>query len=165
METKTEQRAPTGEDIVAAVSHATATGQVPPDHPHWVKYYADGGTLMAARGSRRTRGVYWSVRCEDPSQEKPTMIRKQSLEYRTNNDAEWLAVTEAMQHAAQFHTAMPIVIYSDSQLVVRQYDGRYRAKIARHHRWRDECRRLASGLTFVIFQWVPRAVNVEKLGH
>ena len=142
---------------------------VPADHPHWIKFYVDGGTFMASRyrGSRNTRGVYWSMLCEDPSTEKPVLVRKQDLQkYKTNNDAEWLAVREALQFAVnEKKGTMPIIIYSDSMLVVNQFNGKWRAKIARHHRLRTECTLLAEGLKFVVLQWVPREVNVEKLGH
>lgn len=142
-----------------------STESTPTEYPHWIKFWADGGTLMAARNTRRTRGVYWSIRCENGDAE-PVIIRKQDLQqYKTNNDAEWLAVREALQYAAKYHTNMPLIIYSDSRLVVNQYNGEWKAKLARHHRLRDECRLIAEGLKFVVLQWVPRTVNVEKLGH
>jgi ribonuclease HI len=140
---------------------------VPADHPHWVKFYVDGGIFMAGRHTRRTRGVYWSVRCEDPSKPREVIIRKQdTVRYKTNNDAEWLAVREALQYAVENGVSnQPIVIYSDSQLVVKQFNGEYRTKIERHHRFRTECKLLTEKLKFVVLQWVPRSVNVEKLGH
>lgn len=139
---------------------------LPPGYPHWVKFYVDGGTLMAARHSRKTRGVYWSMLCEDGPGAKPVLIREQDLKkYKTNNDAEWLAVLEALQYAAKHHTDMPIVIYSDSMLVVKQFNGQWRVKLARHHYLYDRAKELARALKFVIVQWVPRQVNVDKLGH
>lgn len=136
----------------------------PTEYPHWIKFWVDGGILMAARNSRKTRGVYWSMRCENGA-EKPVIIRRQDRGYKTNNDAEWLAVKEALLYAAEHHTTQPLIIYSDSKLVVNQFNGEWRAKIARHHRLRTECRELADRLKFVVLQWVPRQVNVEKLGH
>jgi ribonuclease HI len=95
------------------------------------------------------------------------IIRKQDLlKYKTNNDAEWLALREALQFAVKENKGtQPIIIYSDSQLVVKQFNGEYRAKIERHHRFRTECKLLEEKLKFVVVQWVPREVNVEKLGH
>lgn len=141
------------------------TAPLPPEYPHWIKFYVDGGILMAARHSRKTRGVYWSMRCEEGSAVKPVIIRKQTEKFKTNNDAEWLAVLEALQYATEKQITMPIVIYSDSLLVVNQFNGKWRAKIARHHRMRTLCHELAKGLKFVAVQWVPRTVNVDKLGH
>lgn len=138
----------------------------PPDHPHWIKFYVDGGLLMAGRGTRKTRGVYWSMLCENPEWENGVLIRKQDFKYRTNNDAEWLALKEALQFAHdQNMGGMPIIIYSDSQLVVNQFNDVWRSKITRLHRLRTECKLLAEDFRFVIVQWVPRQVNVDKLGH
>lgn len=132
--------------------------------PHWVKFYVDGGTLMAARNTRRTRGVYWSMRCEVP-ETAPVFIRQQSLQWKTNNDAEWLALCEACLYAVRHHPDKPLVIYSDSMLVVKQINGEWRTKIQRHHTWRAICRRAIEQCKFVVIEWVPRKVNVEKLGH
>ena|SRR5690349_198840 len=135
-----------------------------PVFPHWIKVWVDGGILMAARNSRKTRGIYWSMRCED-GVTKPTIIRKQDLKHKTNNDAEWLALLEGLVYVAQFHKDMPVVIYSDSQLVVNQFNGVWRAKVHRHHIWRTQAHALKDSLKFLAVQWVPRHVNVEKLGH
>lgn len=146
---------------------------LPEDHPHWIKFWVDGGILMAGRNSRKTRGVYWSMRCEDPTVSEPVIIRRQDLTFRTNNDAEWLAVREGLLYAVEHYPksvegtapARHIIIYSDSMLVVKQFTAEWRAKMARHHRLRTECKALAERLSFVVLQWVPREVNVEKLGH
>lgn len=149
------------------MGRAVTTTPVPVDHPHWIRFYVDGGTFVR---DRAVYGVYWSVCCEDPAQEKPVMIRKQDMTHTTNNDAEWLALLDALRYAVEhYETAaaspLPIVIYSDSQLIVKQFSGEYRSKVARHHRFRDECRALAARLTFVVVEWRPREVMVEKLGH
>lgn len=137
---------------------------IPPDHPHWVKFNVDGGTFMKGKNTRETRGIYWSVKCDDGVSE-PTFIRKQDDHYKTNNDAEWCALKEALTYAAANHTTMPVVIYSDSMLVVKQFNGEWRSKIARHHRMRTECHELAKALKFLVVQWVPRQVSVDTLGH
>lgn len=140
---------------------------VPDGYPHWVKFFVDGGNVMSKRkrgSGKQIKGVYWSMRCEDGG--PPVRISKRDLEkYRTNNDAEWLAVREALQYAVEHHPTMPIIIYSDSQLVVKQFNDEWRTKIARHHHLRAQCRQLAEQLKFVVVQWVPREVNVVKLGH
>lgn len=137
---------------------------MPDGYPRWIKFFCDGGNVMSGRRKKAIIGVYWSMRCEGP--EGVVVIRKRDLErYKTNNDAEWLALREALLYASTHHASMPIVIYSDSQLVVKQFNGEWRAKIARHHVLRSECRRLAEQIKFVIVQWVPREVNVAMLGH
>lgn len=133
-------------------------------HPHWVKFYVDGGTFRKDRHTRETTGVYWSMRCEDGAAE-PVIVAKQSTRFKTNNDAEWLALTEGITYADAHHRDMPVIIYSDSMLVVKQFNGEWRTKFERHLRMRAECQRLAQNLKFIVVQWVPREVNVEKLGH
>jgi ribonuclease HI len=134
------------------------------EQPHFIKVYVDGGTLMAGRHTKVTRGVYWSI-CVEDGQKEPHYIRRQDEHYKTNNDAEWLAMKEGIRYVAEHHKDQPIVIYSDSMLVVKQFNGEWQSKIARHHRMRTECLALAKDCRFVAVQWVPRKVNVEKLGH
>lgn len=140
---------------------------MPDGYPHWVKFYVDGGTIMSKRkvgGGRAINGVYWSLRCEDGDRSETRRFRDLE-QYKTNNDAEWLAVKAALEYAVEHHAALPIIIYSDSQMVVKQFNDEWRAKIARHHTLRAQCRILAEQLKFVVVQWVPREVNVLKLGH
>lgn len=134
------------------------------DLPHWTKFYVDGGLIMSPRNKQKIVGIYWSMRCEEP-EKIPVVLRRRLRETHTNNDAEWLALREALTYAAEHFTTGQIVIYSDSQLVVSQFNGVWRAKIARHHRWRDECRALAQRIKFVAVEWRPRTVMVQKLGH
>lgn len=136
------------------------------EEPRWVRVYVDGGVLSAGRHSRQRRGVYWSALAEDSAAAKRAFPeRRQSLQFTTNNDAEWLALREGLTIAVGNYAHLPIVIYSDSRLIVNCFNGVWRTKIARHHRWRDECRALAENCKFVVVQWVPRRVMVEKLGH
>lgn len=149
---------------------AIALAVLPPvyaSHPHWVKFFVDGGNVMSkSRGRRATvRGVYWSMRCEDGSAEPVTIRQRDITQFSTNNDAEWLALREALTYAVAHHADVPIIIYSDSQLVVKQFNNQWRTKIARHFRLHQECKNLTAQLKFVILQWVPREVSVAKLGH
>lgn len=126
----------------------------------FIEYNVDGGVL--GPNDHRSRGVYWSVL----GPEMPTPVRRQDRErYRTNNDAEWLAVREALLHAKQHYPGRPIIIYSDSRLVVNQYNGKWQLKLMRHTDLHDQCKQLAGSFPFVALKWVPRAVSVEKLGH
>jgi len=147
-----------------------AAAAVATDHPRWIRLYVDGGTLgdPTAQLRKQRGGIYWSMRAEDPAAPgEPVLVRRQdsSGQYLTNNDAEWCALREALQYIVAQCAARPVVIHSDSALVVHQFNGDWRAKVARHHRLRDECRELATRCTFVVVRWVPRAVSVEKLGH
>jgi ribonuclease HI len=137
------------------------TAAAPAVSPYrFLEYYVDGGVLGR---NPSPRGVYWSMLLDDPA--APVMVRERSAAYHSNNDAEWLALRQALMHATAHHAGARLVIYSDSRLVVRQFNGAWRVKIARHHRLRTECARLAEGFAFVGVTWRPRHVLVRKLGH
>lgn len=123
-----------------------------------IRYWVDGGVL-GKNPSRR--GVYWSMLCEGELAPR----RRLSEEYHTNNDAEWLALREALRHAAAHHTRHFVTIYSDSRLVTNQFNGVWRSKIERHASLKYECKRLAAGLRRVTLVWRPRKVLYNKLGH
>lgn len=133
-----------------------------------VRYYGDGGIFMEGRYSHATRGIYWSVVCEDPlvPHAVPAIIRKQDfIYYKTNNDAEWMAVREALMHAVAHYPTRDIIIFSDSQVIVKQFCGQAAINGERHQGFNAECQALAARCQQVIVQWVPRTVMVEKLGH
>ena len=108
---------------------------VPDGYPNWVKFFVDGGYVMKRRAKRQKKkpqqvlGVYWSIRCEDGRTDPVTIRRRDIGKYDTNNDAEWLALREALQYAVEHHPTMPIIIYSDSQLVVNQFNDEWKTKI------------------------------------
>jgi ribonuclease HI len=133
----------------------------PKENHHFVELYVDGG-VFGRNG--QSRGVYWSVLVEEEERE---IIRKQdrSLKWKTNNDAEWLAVREALLWATSRRHLSPIVIYSDSRHVVDCFNEKKHIKIERHVRLYYECKRLVQRLPFVALKWVPREVSLEKVGH
>lgn len=151
----------------------------------FAELYCDGGVL--GPNDERSRGVYWSLYVEGNGT-PPVTIRKQDRDglYKTNNDAEWLAVREALRYAVQHFKARPVVIYSDSRWVINQFNGKYTLKFERHKKLYAECRELARQLDFISLQepkrpknppahwtkrrkwpqdWRPRDVMLEKLGH
>lgn len=130
-------------------------------HPHWLRIWVDGGVL---RQNPSPVGVYWSIRVERPGVE-PVIIRKKSRKWRTNNDAEWLALREALQWVVSFGQRQPAMIYSDSQLIVNQFNGVNAVNYERLRQHRSACRDLVRRCRWVAVQWRPRSVMVEKLGH
>lgn len=46
----------------------------------------------------------------------------------TNNQAEYTAIVRALQHAGQLGITEPIIVRSDSELIVKQMRGQYRVK-------------------------------------
>lgn len=128
-----------------------------------VQFYVDGGVI--GRNPSAT-GVYYSV-VVIPPDARPQWVceREADYGYTTNNDAEWLAVLRALRYAADHYAGTPIVIYSDSRLVTRQFAKQWRVRIERHHRLMGECRQLAHRFPTCWVVWKRRDEIVAKLGH
>jgi len=125
-----------------------------------ITFYVDGG--MLGRRNPCPAGVRWSVFCYPPG---TVVLREQSVTHHTNNEAEWLAVRAALRYARQYYPNKVIHIRSDSRLVVNQFNGRWRAKDFRMHRFLQECRELARTLSACYISWRPRHEMVRRLGH
>jgi ribonuclease HI len=76
----------------------------------------------------------------------------------TNNVAEYLAFIYALQQALRDgYTAL--AVYTDSELLVRQLDGRYKVRDARLRLFYDLARELMKGFAACTVQHVPRSRN------
>jgi len=80
--------------------------------------------------------------------------------YATNNQAEYLAIIAALEDAARLG-AEEVDIKSDSELVVKQLNGRYRVKKATLRPLYQEVVRLIGPLKAFTIAHVPREQNVE----
>jgi ribonuclease HI len=76
-----------------------------------------------------------------------------------NNVAEYVALLEALQ-CAQALKARALHVYSDSQVVVRQMQGKYACRSSRLYSLHWICRKLARSFKFSITH-VPRERNQE----
>jgi ribonuclease HI len=77
----------------------------------------------------------------------------------TNNQAEYIALVRALEHAARLGTEHHLHILSDSELMVKQMRGEYRVKNEELRDLYEEARALAVRFGSVRFQHVPRAQN------
>lgn len=131
-----------------------------------VECWVDGGNLGR---NPSPRGVYWSVVIEGwkPTfHGQPVELRQKSADYHTNSDAEWLAVLTALRWCVDKQVTLPVILYSDSQFVVKEFNGVTNIRIERHIRWFYECKRLAESLPRPVeLRWVSREVMVRKVGH
>lgn len=130
-----------------------------------VTLYVDGGTI--GQNGRGATGVYYSVGRElgDGSIE-PVVHRRTSDAHKTNNEAEWLAVLDALQEAAHIEGMESLTICSDSQLVVNQFKGRWKTKTEKLTALKTLAKVYAERLGVPVeVVWVPRAENVTRLGH
>jgi ribonuclease HI len=76
---------------------------------------------------------------------------------KTNNESEWQALYSALSNMQSYDW---YVVYSDSQLIVRQFNGEYKTTNPRMRKWRQQCRRFINlrGLN-VSVEWIPRHEN------
>ncbi len=139
--------------------------------------YVDGGVLGHKNPGT---GVYWSMARDYPEQRQWEVLvrRSTSYDYHTNNEAEFLAVIEALKYIPTWSAqivlvhvdAMPAAtIYSDSLLIVRQITGEWKCREATLFplfvQAREGLRACREAGVPVDFVHVPRAENVKRLGH
>lgn len=76
----------------------------------------------------------------------------------TNNYAEYTAVLEGLR-AAQKRAAREVVLFSDSELLVRQLNGQYQVKSENLRPLYEACRTLLAGFERWRVEHIPRAKN------
>jgi ribonuclease HI len=118
-------------------------------------------------------GIYWSVGLAVGESGVDTeIVSKGSIvgTYRTNNESEYVALNDALQYAASL-PVLPqrVMIHSDSQLIVNQFNGSWTCGKDTLRPLLSTCRRNAEWLkglgVDVDVVWVRREVSVRRLGH
>jgi len=77
----------------------------------------------------------------------------------TNNKAEYTALVRALEYAVQLGEDRPLLIQSDSELMVKQMRGEYRVKDGDLRVLYDQASKLSDRFPKVTFKHVPRAQN------
>ena len=118
--------------------------------------YCDGG----ARGNPGPAAIGAVVL--DPSTEPPARLATVSerIGVATNNVAEYRALVAALEAAREF-PARRIRIRADSQLLVRQLEGRYRVKQPHLKPFFERAKELLAEYESVDLAHVPREENTE----
>jgi ribonuclease HI len=81
------------------------------------------------------------------------------LGHGTNNTAEYVAFFKCLKKAKEF-TCQKLVVHSDSELLVRQFNGEYKVKSADLKREMRRIRKVLPSLPFgVELQYIPREKN------
>ncbi len=112
----------------------------------------------ASRGNPGNAGIGIVIR--DRATGEILLKKGEFMGTQTNNAAEYLALIRALEHALGMG-ASSVTIRSDSQLLVRQMQGKYRVRtpsIGVFHRWASE---LASYVDELAFEEIPRENNKE----
>src|SRR5215467_10389740 len=113
--------------------------------------YVDG----SSHGNPGPSGI--GVIVEDPNGNQIRIAKW--IGWQDNNVAEYVALMEALQCAVA-RRARSLIVYSDSDVVVRQMSGEYACRSPRLYSLHWICRKLARSLEFVITR-IPRERNRE----
>ena len=118
--------------------------------------YCDGG----ARGNPGPAAIGAVVL--DPSTDPPTRLAtvSESIGVATNNVAEYRALVAALEAAREF-PARRVRIRADSQLLIRQLEGRYRVKQPHLRPYFERAKALLAEYEDVDLAHVPREENTE----
>jgi len=110
----------------------------------------------ASRGNPGNAAIGIQIKGED----KKTVL-KQHSEYigkTTNNVAEYLAVLKSLDLAKRF-TDQNVLVYSDSELLVRQLNGEYKVKNKNLKELFNQVQKLQNSFQKVIFMHIRREYN------
>jgi ribonuclease HI len=118
--------------------------------------YCDGG----ARGNPGPAAIGAVVL--DPSTDPPTRLAtvSETIGVATNNVAEYRALVAALEAAREFQ-ARSVRVRADSQLLVRQLEGRYKVKQPHLRPHYERARALLAEYEDVDLAHVPREENTE----
>jgi ribonuclease HI len=132
-----------------------------PPHPH----ERDAGAFTAhidgaARGNPGPAAYGVAILKPDG---QPLERLKKYIGRATNNVAEYYALIAALDYAAA-HGIHKLCVRSDSELLVRQMQGRYKVKSADLRPLHERARKLAAALAYFHIEHVPREHNREADG-
>jgi ribonuclease HI len=118
--------------------------------------YSDGGS----RGNPGPAAIGAVVL--DPSTDPPTVLATVSerIGVATNNVAEYSALVAGLEAARKF-PARRVRVRADSQLLIRQLEGRYKVKTAHLRPLLDEARALLAEYDEVELAHVRRELNTD----
>lgn len=94
------------------------------------------------------------------STNKIVLQKSQDIGIKTNNEAEYIAIWEALKLALK-DKHKKIHLYSDSQLVVNQLNNLYKIKVEGLRKFYDEIKKLQSQFEEVKFIHISRNLNKQ----
>jgi ribonuclease HI len=125
-----------------------------PDHVelNQVEIYIDG----ASRGNPGEAGIGIFIKESGGKTREITRY----LGTKTNNQAEYTALIEALESAKELN-GRPIRIYTDSLLVANQVNGLWKVKHAEIIPLNKKARSLFTGFKDITIRHIPRELNTE----
>lgn len=85
-------------------------------------------------------------------------IVKHRSKHPTNNELEYLALLYALGYVRDKYRCQDITIYSDSQLVVNQINGKWRVTTPNLIQLHDKCSRMKTNK--IKIKWISRKFNL-----
>jgi ribonuclease HI len=82
-------------------------------------------------------------------------------ERATNNVAEYVGAIRALEFLVSIGYRGPVLVFGDSQLVIRQMSGEYEVRAEHLQPYHQHLGALAARIGDVQFQWVPREENTR----
>jgi ribonuclease HI len=140
-----------GED--EAIPRATVV--VPPI----VQVHFDGACEPPKGGGVATYG--FTVEGNGLDHEEFGLAVKPWSRHATNNVAEYVAAIRALEYLRSRQFRGPVLLFGDSQLVVRQMAGEYEVKAEHLRAYHARLTDLASQFEETRFHWIPREENVR----
>jgi len=124
-----------------------------------IKVYIDG----ACSGNPGPAGIgVYILKSVSNYEWQPIYELSQSIGEATNNIAEWTALIEALKflvfHQRKFANE-EIVIYSDSQLMVKQVNGEWKTKDHELRLLKAEAKDLLRSFSNIRIEYIPRDKN------
>lgn len=111
---------------------------------------------------------YGSFRIRPPGGDWEPAVRLEYGDGVTNNEAEYrslLGAMEAVARRSRDPAALSVLVFGDSQLVLRQLQGAWKVKAENLRPLWEATRAAAARFKTVRYQWQPRAKSVALLGH
>ncbi len=111
---------------------------------------------------------YGSFRIRPPGGDWEPAVRLEYGDGVTNNEAEYrslLGAMEAVARRSRDPAALSVLVFGDSQLVLRQLQGAWKVKAENLRPLWESTRAAAARFKSVRYQWQPRAKSVALLGH
>lgn len=118
-----------------------------------IEIYTDGGS----RGNPGPAGGGFVIYCDGKLKTKGSIYFGE----KTNNQAEYLALREALREAYAKFKDCKIICYLDSKLAVEQMNGNYKVKSDNVRPLFQEVRRIADQFKNFSIHHIPRAENKE----
>lgn len=125
-----------------------------------VKIFFDGACMTGGQTDQET-GIGVAVYIDNEYSD--IFSRKVLGDLGSNNIAEWCGCVNALEIAKEIvdycETIPNLIIYSDSQLIVKQFNGEFEIKHQTFVKYFTKAKKLANEIGYKKLIWIPREQN------